>query len=411
MNFSTGRGMAPKIRLAYLVTHPIQYQAPLLRRIAAEPGIDLTVFFCSDFSLQSYLDPCFGRMITWDIPLTGGYRHEILPALGRKDRLSFWRPFNYGLARRLDRRNFDVLWVHGYNRWFHWLAMAWAKIRGLKVLVRDEATLISASRNKLKGLAKRVFFLMLRNLADGFLAIGRLNAQYYQYYGIGPDRIFSVPYAVDNGFFRDQAQGAAAHRERLRAELGLTPGRPIILFASKLSAIKRGADLLEAYIRMSPDQIREPTPYLLFVGEGDQRQILETRARATNWTSIKFLGFKNQTELPRYYDLCDVLVLPSVFEPWGLVINEVMNAGRAVVVSDQVGCGPDLVRRGENGEVFKAGDIADLSLALDNLVSNQPKCRALGEKSLEIISKWGIEEDVAGLNKALAAVTKPKSAW
>jgi glycosyltransferase involved in cell wall biosynthesis len=400
--------MEPKIRLAYLVTHPIQYQAPLLRRIAAEPGIDLTVFFCSDFSLRSYLDPDFGKLIAWDVPLTEGYRYKILPALGKNDRLSFWRPFNYGLARRLNQGNFEVLWVHGYNRWFHWLAMAGAKIRGLKVLVRDEATRLSAPRNKLKRLAKRVFFLILRNLVDGFLAIGSLNAEYYQSYGISPDRIFPVPYAVDNGFFRDQARAAAADRERLRTELGLEPGRPIILYASKLSAVKRGADLLEAYIRMSPDQVQEPTPYLLFIGEGDQRQILEARARAMNWSSIKFLGFKNQTELPRYYDLCDVLVLPSVFEPWGLVINEVMNAGRAVVVSDQVGCGPDLVRRGENGEVFKAGDIAGLSLMLHNLVSNQPKCRVLGQKSLEIISKWGIEEDVAGLKKALASVMQNK---
>lgn len=408
MNFSTGRGMEPKIRLAYLATHPIQYQAPLLRRIAAEPGIDLTVFFCSDFSLRSYLDPYFGKIIAWDVPLTEGYRYKILPALGRHDRLSFWRPFNYGLARALNQGNFEVLWVHGYNRWFHWLAIAWAKIRGLKVLVRDEATLLCASRNKLKRLAKQVFFLVLRNLVDGFLAIGRLNAEYYQSYGIGADRIFSVPYAVDNAFFQQKAREASRERERWRSELGLEPGRPIILYVSKLSEVKRGADLLEAYIRMSPDRVQEPTPYLLFIGEGDQRQILEARARATNWTSIKFLGFKNQTELPRYYDLCDVLVLPSVFEPWGLVINEVMNAGRAVVVSDQVGCGPDLVRRGENGEVFKAGDIAGLSLALYNLVSNQAKCRACGEKGLEIISKWGIEEDVAGLKKALAYVMKNK---
>ena len=399
--------MEPKIRLAYLVTHPIQYQAPLLRRIAAEPGIELTVFFCSDFSLRSYLDPSFGKFIAWDVPLVGGYRHEILPALGRKDRLSFWRPFNYGLARRLHKDNFDVLWVHGYNRWFHWLAMAWAKIRGLKVLVRDEATRLGGSRHKLKRLLKRLFFLVLRNLGDGFLAIGTLNAEYYQSYGIAPDRIFLVPYAVDNAFFRDKAREAEGGREHLRRDLGLEPGRPIILYASKLSKIKRGEDLLDAYIRMSPDQVQEPAPYLLFVGDGDQRQFLEERAGAKQWSSIKFLGFKNQTELPRYHNLCDVLVLPSVFEPWGLVINEVMNAGRAVVVSDRVGCGPDLVKQGENGYVFKTGDIDGLRWALHDLVSNPAKCRAFGEKSLKIIEKWGIEADVAGLNQALLFVMKP----
>ena len=100
----------------------------------------------------------------------------------------------------------------------------------------------------------------------------------------------------------------------------------------------------------------------------------------TGWDSIKFLGFKNQTELPAYYDLCDVFVLPSVYEPWGLVVNEVMNAGRAVIVSDQVGCGPDLVRPGENGYIFPAGDIAGLCGALKNILDNQQKCRAMGQK-------------------------------
>jgi glycosyltransferase involved in cell wall biosynthesis len=279
--------------------------------------------------------------------------------------------------------------------------MTWAKIRGLKVLVRDEATRLTGTRHKLKRLAKKTFFLILRNLCDGFLAIGTLNAEYYQSYGIAPGRIFSVPYAVDNAFFRDKAKAAARERESWRRQLGLEAGRTIILFASKLSQVKRGADLLEAYIQMSPDQIREPTPYLLFIGEGDQRPSLEKRARSMNWNSIKFLGFKNQTELPRYYDLCDVLVLPSVFEPWGLVINEAMNAGRAVVVSDQVGCGPDLVKNGENGYVFKAGDIAGLRAALDKVLSNPAKCQDLGRKSLEIIKQWGLEEDVAGLKQAL----------
>jgi glycosyltransferase involved in cell wall biosynthesis len=396
--------MKPKIRLAYLVTHPIQYQAPLLRRIAAEPGIDLTVFFCSDFSLKSYFDPCFRKIIAWDVPLTQGYRYEILPAIGRRDRLSFWRPVNYGLAGRLNPANFDVLWVHGYNRWFHWLAMAWAKMRGLKVLVRDEATLLSTPRRGFKRLAKRLFFLMLKNLGDGFLAIGTLNAAYYRSFGIAPELIFPVPYAVDNRFFRDKARAASPERENLRRELGLEPGRPIILYASKLSPVKHGADLLEAYLQMSPDPAQEPRPYLLFIGDGDQRETMEARARTVNWRSIKFLGFKNQTELPRYYDLCDVLVLPSVFEPWGLVINEVMNAGRAVVVSDQVGCAPDLVRSGENGYIFENGDIDGLRRALLNIVSDPQKCQAMGQKSLEIVETWGIEEDVTGLKQALAFV-------
>jgi glycosyltransferase involved in cell wall biosynthesis len=100
--------------------------------------------------------------------------------------------------------------------------------------------------------------------------------------------------------------------------------------------------------------------------------------------------------------------LPSVFEPWGLVINEGMNAGRAVVVSDQVGCGPDLVRPGENGAVFPAGDIAGLRQALAALLSDPQTSRIRGQRSLEIIAAWGLEEDLAGLKQALAYVMNNK---
>src|SRR5215472_17914387 len=107
-----------RIRLAYLVSHPIQYQAPLLRRIAQEPDIDLTVFFGSDFSVRDYKDEGFGVGVKWDVPLLDGYRHEFLPVLRDNATVSVTTPLNYGIARRLrgvsGKPGFDVLWVHGY---------------------------------------------------------------------------------------------------------------------------------------------------------------------------------------------------------------------------------------------------------------------------------------------------------
>ena len=96
--------MTRRYRIAYLVTHPIQYQAPLLRLIAEQPDFDLTVFFQSDFSLHTHHDEGFGRAIAWDIPLLDGYRHEFLPAIGRRDMISAHRPFSYGFIRRLRAR-------------------------------------------------------------------------------------------------------------------------------------------------------------------------------------------------------------------------------------------------------------------------------------------------------------------
>jgi glycosyltransferase involved in cell wall biosynthesis len=391
---------AKSLRLAYLVTHPIQYQAPLLRRIAAEPDIQLKVFFSSDISVRSYVDPGFRHQIRWDVPLLDGYEYGFLPAFGSTHSLSFWQPMNYGFTSRLKAGRFDALWVHSYMRWHHWVAMVAAKRLGMKVLVRDEATAISSVRGAVKKNLKKSFFAWLKGMADRFLAIGTLNSSYYRQNGIPDARIYMMPYAVDNSFFRVLAAECAKGREALRAALGLECGRPVILYAGKLSARKGAGDLLEAYFRLSIARRVKTRPYLLYVGDGEERSKLEARA-AADWSSIRFLGFKNQSELPAYYDLCDVFVMPSRIEPWGLVVNEAMNAGKAIVASDRVGCVPDLVRDGENGYVFRAGDLTDLTRSLREVLADPKRCAAMGRRSLEIISRWSFEEDVRGLRAAL----------
>jgi glycosyltransferase involved in cell wall biosynthesis len=395
-----------RLRLAYLVTHPIPYQAPLLRLVAAEPDIDMTVFFGTDFSARAFTAGEFSTKIEWDTPLLGGYRHEVLPQLfapppGRLPPLDFWRPVNYGLAERLN--DFDVLWVHGYAHWFHWTAMAAARRRGLKVLMRDEATSISAARSPVKRAAKRGFFTWLDRMVDAFLAIGTLNRRYYAENGIAAERVFDMPYAVDNAHFSRGAAQAAAQRERTRAEFGLERGRPILLFAAKLIERKRPELLLEAFSRIHNDPALQ-YPYLVFAGDGPQREVLESRAKHVAPGAVRFLGFQKQTDLPRCYDLCDAFVLPSVQESWGLVVNEVMCAGRAVVVSDRVGSGADLVHPGENGAIFRTDDVDDLTRVLRGLLKDPQHLAAMGQRSLQIIGRWSFAEDVAGLRKALAHV-------
>jgi glycosyltransferase involved in cell wall biosynthesis len=398
----TTLGASP-IRIAYLAPAPIIYQVPLLRRLAAEPDLSITTFFCSDISLKAY-DAGFGLEFKWDIPLLGGYDHEFLPALGSRDRVSMWRPFNYGLGERLRVGRFQILWIHGYMRAFNLAAAAVAKRLGIKVLIRDEATRISARRGAIRRIIKRAFLAGLGRLCDGFLAIGSLNREYYRWYGISTDRIFDVPYSVDNEFFESRARVAARSRTRLRAALELNGDGPVILNVAKMTARKRARDLLDAYAKLSPDSRAEPNASLVFVGDGEKRAELEGRAAALGWNSIRFAGAINQTQLPAYYDLCDIFVLPSIREPWGLVVNEAMSAGCAVVVSDEVGCGPDLVRHGQNGYTFRAGDIDQLAHALKLLSANPVRRGEMAEKSRELIRGWSFEQDVMGLKAAVAHV-------
>lgn len=403
------------LRVAYLLSHPIQYQSPLLRLLAQQPGLELTVLYTSDFSMRSYHDKGFGAAVEWDVPLLGGYRHEFLPRVLDSHDVSFFRPLNRGIFRRLRQGRFDVLWIHGYATLNSWIAMAAAKMSGIPVLLRTDSTLIDHPRGPVKLAVKNLFFRILRRFTFGVLSVGHRNAEYWRHH-LGADiPVFSIPYAVDNAFFQERCRSASLTREQLRQQLGLEAGRPVLLFASKLLARKCCIDLVNAYLELvkrsrSQDELRL-LPYLLIVGSGEQRPLIESRLRQASEQDregIRMLGFRNQSELPSFYDLCDAFVLPSIHEPWGLVVNEVMNAGKAVVVSDQVGCQPDLVTDGDNGVVFSARDVGALADALANVLADQTACRKMGERSLQRIQAFSYDANVQGLMQAFTAASEHK---
>jgi glycosyltransferase involved in cell wall biosynthesis len=392
-----------KARVAYFVSHPIQYQAPLLRRIALENDIDLQVFFFSDLSVRGYSDKGFGGIqVKWDIPLLDGYSYEFLPALRNDGTLGFARPLNYGIFDRLSCGVFDAVWVHGYHTFSCLQAIFAARLLRIPVILRAESQLNDRPRTRATLLAKRLFFPALKQAVSCVMPIGKPNATYWREY-LGSDvPMYPMPYGVDNDYFRKQASDAAPQREALRHELGLESGRPIFLFASKLQKRKRCIDLVDAFLKLSPGPGVEPSAYLLIVGDGEERAAVERRIAESGLSSIRMLGFKNQSELPRFFDLCDVFVLPSIHEPWGLIVNEVMNAGRAVVVSDQVGCHDDLVESGVNGFVFPAGDVDALSAVLRRFLEDGSLARTMGPEGLRLVARCNFDVDVQGLRQALA---------
>lgn len=393
-----------RVRLAYLVSHPIQYQAPLLRRIAQEQDIDLTVFFGSDFSVRGYRDKGFGVAVEWDVPLLDGYKHEFLPKLRDQGDVSVTSPLNRGIVRRLNDGAFDVLWVHGYASVNAMHGMLAAKSLGIPVLLRAESWLRDRGRSGAKLAVKKMFFEFLKKLVNGVLPIGTVNSEYWRYY-FGEDvPQFLMPYAVDNNYFAQRARESQAGRARLCAELGLELKRPVILFASKLQTRKHCDHLVDAYARLAPALGVEPHPYLVVVGDGEERAALEQQAAATGFGSIRFCGFRNQSELPSFFDLATVFVLPSRHEPWGLIVNEVMNAARTVIVSDDVGCGPDLIEDGVNGCIYPTGDVGALTQSLRRVLDTPGTAEEMGKRAFERIQKWGFEQDVQGLRRALACL-------
>ena len=130
---------------------------------------------------------------------------------------------------------------------------------------------------------------------------------------------------------------------------------------------------------------------------GDGTLSTELRAEISSLglgSVVHMLGFRNQTELPELYGAADVLVLPSDIEPWGLVVNDALACGAAVVVSDQVGSGPDLASGPE--AVFPAKDVARLAEIFRRLITDASHLARLKADGAARIQRWGLEQTADG---------------
>ncbi|MEX5634508.1 glycosyltransferase family 4 protein [Parafrankia sp. FMc2] len=348
-------------RLGVLASHPIQYQAPLYRHLAGRQRVRLDVAFLSSADELRYRDLGFGIDIAWDIDLLNGYSHRFLRPEkgGRKRNGAITRNL---LAWLLEQ---DVVVIHGHSNPWMLTGSALARATGRPYLLRGEAR-PHCTVTGWKGILRdMVASASVRSSAAG-LAIGQLNSAFYRRFSV--PRQFFAPYSVDNERFSATASVARTGRTARLKELGLPTDRPVVIFSGKLQEWKRPLDILVALREMS-DQIA-----VVIVGDGPMRGEIEQECRGL---PAKCVGFINQSQIASYYGLGDIIVLPSAHEPWGLVVNEAMACGLLPVVSDSVGCGPDLVAG--LGGIFRTGDTDDLvkklAVATENLMDPELAAR------------------------------------
>ncbi|MRG92554.1 glycosyltransferase family 4 protein [Polyangium spumosum] len=385
------------VRIAILATHPIQYQAPLYRALAARADVAIKLFFCWDFGVKETRDPGFGKAIRWDVPLLEGYDHEFVPNVSKRPGTDhFFGLVNPGAFSRMEAFRPDVLIVHGYAHATENDVMVRARRKGIPVLLRGESNLL-AERPPHVELAKRLALPAIFRGLGGALAIGTLSARYFEHYGVPKERVFIAPYTVDNSFFQSQAGSVEEEARAFRKELGIPEGDLVVNYAAKLIPVKGCADLIRAFAARP-----RPNTHLVLVGDGPLRGELESLAKSLS-ARVHFVGFVNQKRMPAAYAMGDVFVLPSRFEPWGLAVNEAMNLGLPIVASDQVGAVPDLVGP-DNGWVFPAGSVPALARVLDEALGSHEARASRGRASLRRIAGWDIPHTAEGFVRAARAV-------
>lgn len=388
-------------RLAVLNSHPIQYFAPLYRRLAQRPDLNLTVYYCSRHGLDPTLDPGFGQEVQWDVPLLEGYRSIFLKNSSRRPGLNhFFGLFNPTIISELRMKSYDAILVHGYTYATHCLVFLLSRLIGLPLFLRGESTLTDPRPGGLR-IIKQAILRPLLHQPQACLYIGSRNRQFYEYYGVDSRRLIFTPYSVDDSFFRDRAQRSESREAGFRKRFGIPADMPVILAAGKLIPKKQPLHLLRSFEQLR----RTQRCALVFAGEGELRTTIERECVLRSISDVYITGFLNQTEMPAAYAAADILVLPSAWgETWGLVVNEGMNCGLPVVVTDRVGCAGDLVRDGENGYVVPWNDIDALILALEKLVGDRGLRDQFARHSIRIIQEYHVECTVDGIIKACQGI-------
>ena len=383
-----------------LSTHPIQYYVPWYRALAKV--LDLQVFFCDRQTAQGQAAAGFGIEFEWDIPLLEGYEHQFLENVSKSPDVSTFNGCDTPAIKSLiKQRKFDAFVVQGWYVKSFWQAI-WACFSShTPLLVRGDSQL-STPRNPIWRLVKYPIFRSFIPRFDGYLIVGERSRQYYIHYGGRADRMFFAPHAVDNDFFSEHAKELTDNQAVFRKAWGIPGDSTVFLFAGKLIQKKRPMDFVRA-IRIAA--ARNNKIFGLIAGDGPLRPEIEKMV-AEEKLPIAFTGFLNQSEMPKGYAVCDAIVLPSDGgETWGLVINEAMASGLPGIVSDKVGCGPDLIIPGVTGDVFPCGDFELLADIMVRWSAESNHIRQLGKNAREHIMAYSLESAVTGTITALQRVT------
>ena len=355
-----------RTRLAIIVSHPIQYYAPLYQRLASRDDISVKVFFTWHSAQRAVQDRGFKIPIAWDIPLTDGYDFELVPNISSDPGTHHFRGLqNPFLVDRVKAWGPDAVQVTGWAWQSHVLAMhAFSKI-GLPSLFRGDSHLLDSRQQGARWRLKRAALKRVFSWPTGFLVTGAANRRYYEAFGVKPNRLFECTHSVDVARFAKPADRHEAQARIWRRDLQISDDKCVLLFSGKFEPRKKPIELMRTV-----QSVLDSSSLLIMVGDGELRGEVNAIA-AGDPTRFRVLPFQNQSRMPVVYRLGDLFILPSEFgETWGLAVNEALACGRPVLVSDRVGCAHDVISP-STGRVFSWSDLSSLPRMLREMTLNQ----------------------------------------
>jgi len=379
-------------KVVLLSNVPSPYLTPLFNQLASAGEFALEICYVSAWSSN----------VGWAFGEVTGFRNahsqvldERFPVLSqRAPQLAA----TLALLLHLLKARPDYLLIYGYTRIPQVTALLWGWLLGVPFAIAGDATYYADGATGLRKWLKARWLGFLSRRAAAIIVVGKASRMFWEAYGAAPQKIYAAPFAVDNAFFQAESQrrqsDAAAYRTQQDWQ-----GKSVFLYAGRLIKRKHVDVLIRAVQQLDSAQAQ-----LLIVGDGEERPALE--ALAAGDARIRFIGGASQQELAFYYAISDVLVLPAREEPWGLVINEAMACGLAIIAHWQCGAAVDLVDA-DNGVVLRSFTVDELAVALQALVRDPAQLQAMKKRSLVKIAPWSFAQAADALQRAILRSAAP----
>jgi glycosyltransferase involved in cell wall biosynthesis len=297
----------------------------------------------------------------------------------------------------LDRDQPDALGIVGYARPESVAAARWARRYGRPAILMSESQAMDRPRVWWKEIIKR------RRVGwfDSALVGGPRHRQYLTQLGMPADRIAMGYNAVDNAYFAGEAQKA---RRSPAGRSGL-PAAPYFLTVCRFVPEKNLIRLIQAFARYREQSDMRTAWDLVICGDGlGVANVNDAVSRSGCAQAIHLPGFLQVYDLPRWYAHAAAFVLPSLSEPWGLVVNEAAACGLPLLVSNRAGCVDTLVphHAASTGGRFDPYDIEELTTKLSWVATSpEPERQAMGRRAAETVADWGPERFARGALEAL----------
>jgi glycosyltransferase involved in cell wall biosynthesis len=281
----------------------------------------------------------------------------------------------------------DVVILLGYNDAGRGRIINWCYQHKVPVFLWGDSNVRGDRARGYRLKLKRAVLKGLLGRCTGVLTCGRLGDEYFARYGVPREKIHRFTLEPDYSLIENLPQSIV---DEVAGKYGIDRGRRRIIYSGRLAQEKRVDLLIRAFAGVAEQR---PDWDLLIVGNGPMRSQLGHLVPETLRSRVIWPGFLgDQHYVSALYKLSDVLVLPSDYEPWALVINEAAAAGLAIIASDVVGAAAELVQEGVNGHTFPAGDLESLIRNLED-ATNPANTARMKAASRDILAQWRRDAD------------------